>query len=207
MKSHLTLALLAAAAVMLGASCSTVPTTPLRNNVATKKAAYGSPEDSVLVYGDAAQVTSVFNALASKSIDNLEMIQMNPAKPPMIITPARAGRVFFTEPLPLGSSVRFFYFSITQGRTTTFYERGLQGSGPTDRRLDKPGLCYMGSLLYCDKSYKDNKSALGSGYGDDADLYPYGDYKEIDALKEILPKFRGTAWEGVIAARIEELKK
>jgi hypothetical protein len=207
MNYRLSLALPLAIAALLAASCSSVPTTPLRNNVAIKKAAYLSPAEGVLVYGSAAQAKSMFNALSSRSIDNLEMIQLNPSQKPMIITPARSGNVFFTEPLPLGSSVRFFYFSISLGRSTTLYERGVQGSGPTDRKLDKPGLCYLGSLLYCDKSYKDNQSALGSGWADSADLYPYGDEKEIDALKRLLPKFRGTGWEPIISARIEELKK
>lgn len=207
MKYRLAFALPLAIAALLVVSCSSVPTTPLRNNVAIKKATYLGPSESVLVYGSAAQATSLFNALSSKSIDDLEMIQLNPEQKPMIITPARSGDVFFTEPLPVGSSVRIFYFVTVQGRVTTFYERGVQGSGPTDRKLDKAGLCYLGSLLYCTKDYKDKKSILGSGYGDDSDLYPYGDAKEIDALKRLLPKFRGTDWEPVISARIEELKK
>jgi hypothetical protein len=173
--------------------------------VAIKRTAYGSPSDSVLIYGSATQVRTIFGA---GPIDNLEMVQLNPAQKPMIITPARSGPVFFTEPLPVGSSVRFFYFSIKQGRTITFYERGVQGQGPTDRRLAKPGLLYLGALIYCDKQYlEDKKFSFRALDESTLDLYPAGDGKEIDALKSLLPKFRGTDWEPVIAARIEELKK
>jgi hypothetical protein len=207
MRSTLAWLLAAAATAMLALSCATPPRIPLRDNVPVKKATYGSPSDSVLVYGSASQVSFILNLLSSKGIDNLEMIQLNPSKKPMIITPARVDNYFFTEPLPVGSSVRFFFFSISQGRTTTFYERGIQGQGPTDRRLDKPGLYYMGSLLYCDQEYIEKKTVFGhSGY-DTADLYPAGEGKEIDALKAILPKFAGTDWEPLITARIEELKK
>ena len=205
LRSRFAWPLAALAAAVLGLSCATAPTIPLRDNVAIKKTAYGSPADSVLVYGSASQVRTIFGA---GPIDNLEMIQLNPAQRPMIITPARSGPVFFTEPLPVGSSVRFFYFSIKQGRTITFYERGAQGQGPTDRKLAKPGLLYLGSLVYCDKRYfDDRKLSLRAFDESTADLYPAGDVKEIDALKSFLPKFKGTDWEPIIAARIEELKK
>jgi hypothetical protein len=205
LRSRFAWLLAALAATALGVSCATAPTIPLRDNVAIKRTAYGSPSDSVLVYGSATQVKTIFGA---GPIDNLEMVQLNPAQKPMIITPARSGPVFFTEPLPLGSSLRFFYFSIKQGRTITFYERGVQGQGPTDRRLAKPGLLYLGALIYCDKQYLvDKKFSFRALDESTMDLYPTGDGKEIDALKSLLPKFRGTDWEPVITARIEELKK
>jgi len=127
--------LAALAAAALGVSCAGAPTIPLRDNVAVKRTAYGSPSDSVLVYGAATQVRTIFGA---GPVDNLEIIQLNPAQKPMIITPARSGPVFFTEPLPVGASIRFFYFSEKQGRTIYLYERGIQGQGPT-AGLRSPG--------------------------------------------------------------------
>jgi hypothetical protein len=208
MKAHSRLAwlIMAAATATLSLSCMTPPRMPLRDNVAVKRTAYGSPSDSVLVYGSAAQMKFLFGA---GLIENLEMIQLNPAQKPMIITPARNGYYFFTEPLPVGSSVRIFYFSIQQGRTITFYYRGLQGNGPADIKLQKPGLLYLGSLVYATKAYADKHSPEGvvKGYDSSTDLYPVGDQKEIDTLKAIRPKFEKTNWEPIIAARIEELKK
>jgi len=209
MKFGLKLARLLAAAAMtsLALSCASPPRVPLRDNVPVKKASYGSPSDSVLIYGSAMQIKTLATALNGRYINNLEMIQLNPAQKPMIITPARADNYFFTEPLPVGASVRFFYFSITQGRTTTFYERGIQGHGPTDLKLQKPGLYYMGSLLYCDQQYIETKTIFGKHDYDTTDFYPVGDDSEIGALKALLPKFRGTDWEPLITKRIEELKK
>jgi hypothetical protein len=208
LRSRIARLIMAAATAALALSCATPPRIPLRDNVPVKKAAYGSPSDSVLVYGSALQAKSILTVLsASRRIDNLEMIQLNPAQKPAIITPARDGSYFFTEPLPLGSSVRFFYFSITQGKTTTFYERGVQGRGPTDRKLSKPGLLYLGSLVLCDQGYINKETAFRSPDYSTMDLYPVGDGQEIDALKALLPKFKGTAWEPLITARIEELKK
>ena len=101
MKMHSRLAWLfvAAATAALSLSCMTPPRMPRRDNVEVKRTAYGSPSDSVLVYGSAAQMKFLFGA---GPIDNLEMIQLNPAQKPMIITPARLGYYFFTEPLPRG---------------------------------------------------------------------------------------------------------
>jgi hypothetical protein len=163
-----------------------------------------TPDDSVLVYGS---VGTMMGAFLSGRIGNLEMIQLNPSQKPAIITPARDGTCFYTEPLPVGSSIRFFGFTIKQANTTTFYMRGVQGSGPTDVKLTKPGLYFMGSLVYCYKEYIEKMTKFGDRGWEDADLYPVGDRQEIDILKTIQPKFNGTDWEPVIAARIEELKK
>lgn len=205
MHSRLAWLFVAAATAALSLSCMTPPRMPRRDNVEVKRTAYGSPSDSVLVYGSAAQMKFLFGA---GPIDNLEMIQLNPAQKPMIITPARLGYYFFTEPLPVGSSVRIFYLSIQQGRTITFYYRGLQGNGPADIKLQKPGLLYLGSLVYATKAYAEKHSQEEvKGYDSTMDLYPVGDQKEIDTLKAIRPKFEKTEWEPIIAARIEELKK
>jgi hypothetical protein len=193
------------AAAALALSCAGGPMVPYRNDLAIKKSAYGSPSDCALVYGSAAQIKFL---LAPGPLNNLEMIQLNPEQQPMIITPARSGYTFFTEPLAVGSSIRIFYFSITQGRVTTFYHRGIQGSGPTDVKLAKPGLLYLGSLVYCDKKYlEDKKFSFRVWDGGTTDLYPAGEESETSALKALLPKFRGTDWEPLINARIEELKK
>jgi hypothetical protein len=200
--------LLTAAAMMIAAlPCAGDPKTPMRNNVAVKKTAFGSPSDSVLLYGSAVQPKTLGTMLSSKKINNLEMIQLNPAKEPMLITPARIGDYFFTEPLPLGLSVRFYYFTIKDGLETVPVNVGIQGQGPTDKRLEKPGLLYLGSLVFCDKAYAEKKTLLGPLDINTMSLYPIGDDLEIDILSSMNKAFKDTEWEAVIAARIEELKQ
>jgi hypothetical protein len=199
----------AAATAVLAISCATPPRIPLRDNVAVKKAAYGSPSDSVLIYGSVSMKANIFNFLSTKSVDNLEMIQLNPAQKSMVITPARRGDNFFTEPIHVGSSVKLFYYSYKEGRTIYLNSLGIQGLGAMDRKLDKPGLLFLGSMLYCDKKFADTKMGLATSDSmmNFEDFFPVGDVKEVDILKELSPAFRGTEWEPLIAARIEELKK
>lgn len=208
-RSRIAWLIAAAATTILALSCATPPRIPLRDNVAVKKSAYGSPSDSALVYGSISMQTNFFNLLSSKGVDNLEMIQLNPAQKPMIITPARRGNYFFLEPIHVGSSVKLFYYSYKEGRTIYLDELGIQGLGTMDRKLDKPGLLFMGSMLYCDKKYADTKMGLPPSDSKIAikDFFPVGEDKEIAILKEMRPTFEGTEWEPLIAARIEELKK
>jgi len=198
--------LVALATAFLAQSCATRPLTPLRNGSVVKQSDYGSPNDSVIVYGEAADSKGFLGM--SGYLTNIEMIQLNPSLKPAIITPADYHICFFTEPLPVGSSVRFLVYSIDRGRVTTVYERGLQGHSPTDCKLTKPGLLYLGSLVYCNKEYieKTTGAKIESGY-DYADLYPVGEEHELRCLQTMLHVYKGTSWEQVITARIKELQK
>lgn len=188
-------------------SCATGPARPLRNNVAVEKSAYLPPSEGVLVYGSAKIAASSVDFFGAPSVDNMEYIQLNPDCEPMIVTPGRSGSFFFTQPLPLGSNFKLFFFSSTQGRTTTFYNLGLQGKGGADFVLAKPGLLYLGSLRYCDKPFiEGNTNPFREPDYDTLNFYPVGDEKEIDVLKALLPFFKGTEWAPLIDARIKELE-
>jgi len=202
---------LGAALVLAGLvlSCASQPNVPYNYNKPVAKMSFDDPSTSVLVYGSARQVKTFLTVFAGAGpINSLELVQLNPQKEPMIITPARDGAYFYTEPLPVGSSLKIFFYSMQLGNTITSYYRGIQGRGPSDVRLEKPGLLYLGSLVYCDKGYMDTHTVSGRTIDQNSlDLYPAGPDKEIDILKAILPKFRKTAWEALIINRIEELKK
>jgi len=202
---------LGAALVLAGLvlSCASQPTVPYNYNKPVAKKSFDDPSTGVLVYGSAGQIKSVLSFLAGEGpIENLQLVQLNPQKEPMIITPARIGSYFYTQPLPVGASLKFFYYTMRSGNTVELDYRGMQGKGPSDVRLDKPGLLYLGSLVYCDKGYMDTHTFMGRKVDpNEFDLYPAGTDKEIDILKAILPKFRKTAWETLIINRIEELKK
>jgi len=194
--------------LLLGAlalSCATAPSEPYLGSKEVNKKQYGDPESSTLIYGSVKQISSVFNALGSKDIQSLEMVQLNQKGEALAITPGREGSTFYTQPIPVGSSLKIVFFKIQGGNSTTLFYRGIQGKGPSDVRVEKPGLLYLGSLLFCSEQYaKTHKLNLADP---DADLYPAGDDKEIRALRDMLPHFRGTAWEPIISARIKELAK
>ena len=197
-----------ALSLLLGAlalSCASTPNKPYLGSREVLKKNYGDPASTTLVYGSVKQISSVFNALGSKDIQSLEMIQLNQKGEPLAITPGRVGSTFYTQPVPVGSSLKIVFFKIQGGNSATLFYRGIQGKGPSDVRVEKPGLLYLGSLLFCSEQYaKTHKLNLADP---DADLYPAGDEKEIRALKDMLPHFRGTAWEPIISARIKELAK
>jgi hypothetical protein len=187
-----------------------------RDKNPVKKVAYGSPKDSVLVYGSLwtnSPADSLLGAVGARRnyyANGLQMLQLNPSKPPMVITPARYESTFYTYPLPLGSSIRIFYFYEATNTMRSENFLGLQGRSPADRRLEKPGLCYLGSLVYTDRGYAEKKF----GIRDDEkyiykeyDFFPIGDATELEALKAILPKYKKTEWEPLILDRIKELKK
>jgi hypothetical protein len=210
----LLLTVMATAFLML--SCATSYKTPLVDKKPVKKEAYGSPKDSALVYGslwmnfDSDSLLGLVGVRKSYYANALQMLQLNPAKPAMVITPARKDNFFFTAPLPVGSSIRIFYFYEETKRSFSTELVGLQGQSPADRRLDKPGLCYMGSLVYTDRDYAEKKFGVTNSGGYEykkEDFFNIGTDKEVDALKALLPKYRDTEWEPIIRDRIKELKK
>jgi len=186
-------------------SCASTPNKPYLGDREVNKKQYGDPENSTLVYGSVKQISSLLTALGSRDIQSLEMVQLNQKGEPLAITPGRVGSTFYTQPVPVGSSLKIVFFKIQSGNSATLFYRGIQGKGPSDVRVEKPGLLYLGSLLFCSEQYaKTHKLNLSDP---DADLYPAGNDKEIRALRDMLPHFRGTAWEPIISARIKELAK
>lgn len=200
----------AAVLAILAMSCASAPTVPYNYNKPVEKTSYADPSNSVLVYGSARGVDAGLATFltGSVSVVGLQLVQLNPKIAPMVITPARDGVYFFTQPLPVGSSLKFFLFSSSTSQSVVTYYRGVQGQGPADLRLTKPGLLYLGSLVLCDQAYaKTHKLNLFAADTGSMDLYPVGPDKEADALKALLPKYRATSWEPVILARIKELTK
>lgn len=189
-------------------SCSSLPSGPYIDKTRVKKNSYLSPQNSVVVFGSAEIARTALDVFGAPPVQNISYIQINPNSDPLIITPGRSGTFFFTHPLPIGSSLKLFYFSSTQGKSTNYYYLGVRGKGGADCRLTEPGLLYLGSLEYCDKPFLDgNKNVLRETDLTTLDFYPVGGKKEIDALKAILPYFSGTPWESVINERIKELGK
>lgn len=205
MKSIRKVAVACATIALAAISCQTGP---LVYNKPVSSREYGDPSTSALVYGSACQAKNALNAIGTRTIDRMEMVQLNPRQKPMIIAPGTVKYSFYTAPVPVGSSLKIFYFETNVGRVTTMYYRGIQGKGPADIRVEKPGLVYLGSLEFVGKDRAQKDADDGPGATKVVfDLYPVGAQKEIDVLRDILPKFKRTAWEPLIVARIKELEK
>lgn len=187
-------ALLAMAA--LGQSCMTI--SAYEGAKPVPKSAYGDPSNSTLIYGSTVLDTGATLAFAKYVPLTVIFMQINTERKPAILSPGIVGmgKAFYLAPLPVGSSIKAFYQTYSIGRTTYLDSLGIQGRYNIDVKAAKPGLLYLGSLVYTDKD--------GTA---EQDFYPIGTVKELDALKAMLPEFAGTAWEAPIKDRIKELSK
>ncbi len=189
-------------------SCTTIQESrPFLYNKEVVKKEYGDPSNTTLVFGSVSADVGIFGNILD-NIYRLTYIQLNPQKDAMVISPGRVGPTFFTQPLPLGLSLKLAYFYYKPNSQTIIYNyRGVQGKSPIDFRTEKPGLLYLGSFVYCTEEYAKTKKETFSFRYNNRDFYPVGTISELTSLKSILPYYKGTAWEPIILKRIEELSK
>jgi len=191
-------ALIGIAAIGFG-SCSTLTAgTPSLNDKLVKKADFAGPEDSTLVYG----FVGMPGFLSTAQIPTTEFAQINPAVEPALLSPGKMGTFFYFQPVPKGSELHLVYYSYTSGRTTYYSYEGIQKGLDLDIQTEKAGLHYAGSYLLTSLE-KGGFFSMPKDYG----FHPTGKETELDALKKLLSKFKGTAWEPVILARMEELNE
>lgn len=188
----------------LEAGCAGAPAAPMADGKQIRKTDFGSPSNSVLVYGFVEEKSNALVRLFNgSSVDNLEIVQVNPNFPAMVVTPARDNELFYLQPLPVGAELKLIHYSKGSGRNYVSYLRGIQDRTAIDATLAAPGLMYLGSFERTDQTI----GADGQPVSVDWDLYPVGKRKELDALKLMAPVFAGTPWNAPIEARIKELQK
>lgn len=161
-------------------SCATNNISSLTVKSKLNKGTWGSPEDSVLLFGP--------NLIKS----DLQFLQQNPnigyelynsyvVKGPGLFKP----EIFFIKPLPINSQIHCFYEVHTSYKTVYSTYFGVAG---VDIECPEPGLYYYDSL-YINGITKKNE-----------------EYDELYCLDILLDKFEGTEWESVILKRINELE-
>ena len=189
-------------------SCTTIKESkPFLYNKEVAKKQYGDPSNTTLVFGSVSGEVSTSGYMYD-DIYKLTYIQLNPQKDAMVISPGRVGTTFFTQPLPLGLSLKLAYFYYKPNYQTFIYNySGVQGKSPIDFCTEKPGLLYLGSFVYCTEEYAKTKKETFSFFYNNRNFYPVGTISELASLKSILPYYKGTAWEPIILKRIEELSK
>jgi hypothetical protein len=172
---------------------------PAVNKKVVKKSTYGSPETHALIYG---LVATPKKFGKDPKVVGMEFFQMNPAMEPMIVSPGRDGKVFFLQPVPIGSLM--FLRSYQFGESNKFYFVTMRvNEGAINVDVKAPGLLYVGS-------YVNGSAKKVLGYREDITLDRDTEEKEgteLDALKAIRSSFRKTAWEELIEKRIQELDK
>ncbi len=168
-----------------------------------------NPSNSALIFGSFWQTKE--KKKCAYLFGQYTFLQINPQAgnfafaPGIVYSSARDQFLFYTPPVPVGSSLRLIHFFANCGNINYSIDRGLQGRSAIDVKVTEPGLHWAGSLAYCRKDYsvtqKDSYSLEG------CDFYPYGPNTELEDLREIQQHFKNTPWEPIIEKRIEELSK
>jgi hypothetical protein len=186
-------------------SCASAPRRPLLDAKPVRPGSFGPPETHALVFGFVENRSGLLaRAFSGAAVNDLEMIQLNPALPAMLVTPARDRELFYTQPLPVGSALKLYLHSTGYSSGKTKWMNGVQWRRDTDALVAKPGLLYLGSLKESDMRRDESGKLVPA---DTYMLRDVGDRKERDALRKLLAAYAGSAWEPVIKARIEELGK
>ncbi len=172
---------------------------PLKNKKTLDKKKMDSPAESTLIFGHIYR-----GAFYGKAyFDQLEFTQINPEKEPQWIFPGTVGTMFYCTPVTPGSVLHLAEWGYSSGNT--FYYATL-GIGKNDSSLDftakKPGLQYVGAY-----NHKGTKMGEGLMAGYTYAFVEEESPDELDALAKLKPLLKGTSWEAVIDARIEELSK
>ena len=182
MKKKLAYGMLAGLLMLCLTSCVSTSTAGLSQSKvkkALKEGNWGTPENSALLFTP----NSAYN----------DFLQQNPKfgykfyktttrteVTNLFIFSIVTGSVAFVEPLPVGSELKLFSSTTGSGNSITTTYFGIAG---VDVVLNKPGLFYYNP-------------------------YDIEGKNELKALKVLYKYFKGSdsAWEHVIADRIEELK-
>lgn len=108
---------------------------------------------------------------------------------------------FFRADVPEGT-YKFTSFGGHSGWKNTSYNYNFpdQGKGELDRRIDKPGLYYVGA-------YKYSKIDTGFFEAGKFDLLPIKEPSELELLERIMPYAHDAYWKNMIEKRIRELEK
>jgi len=161
--------------------------------------------------GDPAEQTLLFGYLGNHgliqkhALQLARFIQLEPTRPNLIVTAVRPlgdNGIFYLQPLQAGSSLKLLEYTTQSGQTTTRWLQGISGRNPYDPRLAKPGLQYLGAFA---QTYRDVETKSGEKYREWGILEIEDDGYELKALKALRTNFKGTAWEAIIDARIQEL--
>lgn len=185
MKKNLVYGLFAGLLVMCLTSCvSTTGLSQAKVQKALNDGVWGTPENSTLFFTPHSMFNDVLQQNPKYGYNFYRLSTRCESINPLFLFEIVTGEVAFAAPLPVGSEVKLYsstivYTSGNQTRTETTYY-GISG---VDAVLNKPGLFYFAL------TEKDKK-------------------KELSTLKVLYKYFKGTdsAWEHVIADRIEELK-
>ncbi len=172
---------------------------PIKNKKTLDKKKMDSPAETTLIFGHIYR-----GAFYGKAyFDQIEFSQINPENEAMWIFPGTAGTMFYCTPVTPGSVLHMTLWGYSSGNTYYYARLGI---GKSDDSLTftakKPGLQYVGA-----HNHKGTKMGEGllSGY-----TYAFEEEDspdELDALAKLKPLLKGTAWEAVIDARIQELSK
>lgn len=178
----------------LAMSCSAIlpSTIPYQDNVKLDMKNMPSPEESTLLFGHIFIYFKYYDAFFTE----IYFAQVNPEYPAQWHTPGAKRTMYYLAPMEPGSRVRIVNWVDRVGNTINYAYPGL---GPSDHSLtftaEKPGLQYVGSHIYAETV----------GYA--KAFIPDDSHDELEALTFLLPLVKGTSWESVVAARIEELNK
>lgn len=178
----------------LAMSCSAIlpSTIPYQDNVKLDMKNMPSPEESTLLFGHIYRYFKYYDQF----FDEIYFAQVNPEHPAQWHTPGAYKTMYYLAPVKPGSRVRIIHWKIKGGSTIYYAYPGL---GPSNHSLtftaEKPGLQYIGSHVFAD-----NIDYSQSFAEDDS-------HDELEALTYLLPLVKGSSWESVVSARIEELSK
>ena len=166
-------------------SCFLLNMSALRNSVSPKN--FGSPEGKVLIYGSM--------NFHGNPMHFTEFMQINPANKAKFISPNTRGTNFYFPPADPGDVFNLILLTQDYNRASYRAEYGLQTFNKPVFRAEKPGLQFVGT------------------YNVRVQLQPVilflksNDVAELTVLEGIVKDFKGSEWEPLIKARIEELKK
>ncbi len=138
---------------------------------------------------------------APSDLDWVELKRMRPISKEPYLGFWVVDGTFFRGDVPTGT-YKFTQFGGHSGwkNATYTYDFPTQGKGEMDRRIDKPGLYYVGSYAY-------KNISTGLFEPDKFDLIPSKSPNELDLLQKIRPYANDPYWQRMIDKRIKELKK
>ncbi len=190
----------AAIAALSLAGCSTVPFPNIDGKGIEPKTLPG-PETHTLIYGQVGFPPSLFSDGSGLFVS---YAQINPDVEPMVLKAGTNRKGFWLMPVPKNSVIHAYYYSYTAGRTTYYCHLGIQKGLDMTISADKTGLLCAGDYVFrADTANVKPGEFPREGFFND----PLDAKSEYAVLKAMLEDYRKTAWESLIVARMEELKK
>lgn len=164
----------------------------------------GASGEGAIIGGLAGGVQAMLGSGGSKLLLGvsacIEFFQTDPDYDPMYVFPAQVGNAFFTQPIPTGATIQLFSVLFQEGWRRRVEWLPLSAEKNIIVTAKVPRLYYAGAYVI---AFSDDPSKnIRSG-----DIVPNGPQKELDALKALLDRYRGTDWEPLILALMEELQK